>query len=905
MQNEFFDKAAKGADKAISFLVNIKKTHPKIASECALLPYDLARLHNDAKSAFEVLPNRTTIGVFGASQAGKSYLVSNIAAAQGQMKTQWDGLDVDFLSHINPRGADKEATGIVTRFTHKKDSGIKGFPVEIRVLSEVEIVMILVNSFYKDFNFEGPLTKIVNEQFSKESQDEHFRQFDSFKDQDLKDNFTSFDDLVALYDYVSKVASAPLATFKIQDPFWQRLFNKALVLPLEARAQLYSILWGKLEVLTRAFIKIAGELLKLKGAKKVYAKTDVYFSLKNNEIIQYSDNINSVTCLDKIFSNNLREIEVAISQDDNDLAKVQVPLFAAAVLEVLFPLYGETPLEDFDVLDFPGARSRQPYTYFDIKNKEDEIKNDFMPDYLVEVGGQLIRRGKVAYLFERYNSRHEIDVMLFCLNSSAQSEVSSLTTIITDWIYTNIGINAHERTLFGKNPLVGVLTRFDEAFTKNIEAKAKVEGDIGIIATAIERINGTEWLNAWSESDSGKLIPLNQFFFVRRPNLPNSQKIFKMVNDREVAVLDSMQGKIDDFCQQVRSESRFNDLVYGGKIFGDKTLNAVFTPDDGGALYINKFLLERYRDFRDIKNHFVESIKHRAQNILKTLERYASLEAQKAAQEALYKALNIIENLKQCDDIAKFFSDLHLLQELSFSELSENYTKNYSQSLSNADRFAQEAINRYKATLDDMCNGAAFEQLFGILAMSWTKREILAASSLEDGQKRYSFFYDQDKKSFIEDKEVLRKRFYALMQSYTDELYKALIAMHMSDYLVDFLNEDESKGLTIEYLASKQTRKILRTFSDFCTYLRINYKENKGQNGREYFKENFVLDGNLPSLSSEHMRLGEHYRDDYFSVLKELICGINLTCENQYGLSDTENKQLLEILEDLSSILSN
>ena len=44
------------------------------------LKVELCKLVNEATAASEVLPTNISLGVFGASQAGKSYLVSTLAA---------------------------------------------------------------------------------------------------------------------------------------------------------------------------------------------------------------------------------------------------------------------------------------------------------------------------------------------------------------------------------------------------------------------------------------------------------------------------------------------------------------------------------------------------------------------------------------------------------------------------------------------------------------------------------------------------------------------------------------------------------------------------------------------------------------------------------------------------------
>lgn len=62
------------------------------------------------------------VGVFGPSQAGKSYLISALAMdTQGNLITTFEGTQCDFLKEINPEGG-KESTGLVTRFTIDRKS---------------------------------------------------------------------------------------------------------------------------------------------------------------------------------------------------------------------------------------------------------------------------------------------------------------------------------------------------------------------------------------------------------------------------------------------------------------------------------------------------------------------------------------------------------------------------------------------------------------------------------------------------------------------------------------------------------------------------------------------------------------------------------------------------------------
>ena len=96
---------------------------------------------------------RNCVGVFGPSQAGKSYLVSALARRPGQSLTaDFCGDLRDFLREINPAG-DRESTGLVTRFSAIADTNADAqFPVSLRLLTETDIVKILANSFFSDFD---------------------------------------------------------------------------------------------------------------------------------------------------------------------------------------------------------------------------------------------------------------------------------------------------------------------------------------------------------------------------------------------------------------------------------------------------------------------------------------------------------------------------------------------------------------------------------------------------------------------------------------------------------------------------------------------------------------------------------------------------------------------------------
>ena len=106
-------------------------------------------------------------------------------------------------------------------------------------------------------------------------------------------------------------------------------------------------------------------------------------------------------------------------------------------------------LKNSDLLDFPGARSR-------LAIELEDINADIIPDLLL--------RGKVSYLFNKYSDDFNINNLLFCTNDK-QMDVNEIPSLLYNWIVKNVGDNAYERNTALKNvslpPLFVVFTFFN------------------------------------------------------------------------------------------------------------------------------------------------------------------------------------------------------------------------------------------------------------------------------------------------------------------------------------------------------------------------------------------------------------------------------------------------------------
>jgi hypothetical protein len=92
------------------------------------------------------------LGIFGASQCGKSYLTSELV--RGNDKALSVKLNAfghqptgrDYLEEINPAGG-RESTAIVTRFTLRPYRIIQGCSAFVRLITLTDIIKIFMNGF--------------------------------------------------------------------------------------------------------------------------------------------------------------------------------------------------------------------------------------------------------------------------------------------------------------------------------------------------------------------------------------------------------------------------------------------------------------------------------------------------------------------------------------------------------------------------------------------------------------------------------------------------------------------------------------------------------------------------------------------------------------------------------------
>jgi len=404
--------------------------------------HDLLLALKSSKKAFtkmsDTLLNKPAIALFGASQVGKSYLIKNLLSIQGKPfhiennKTQFD-----FLKDINPTGG-AESTGVVTRFTNDINLRFDNFPVKVKLLSAKDIILIVCDAFFLDskkittypssVQFEEILSKLENNTNNGNNQ-AILNEFDML---DCKEYFElHFYKHALLLEVVTKTR------------FFERIGKVISNYQYTEWPAIFAVLWDNNPCLTELFIDLIFFLNKLKYDSIIYLEFDSVLREKY-----------AILDVKRLHELNTNKAEILVKKEDGEELNVNLSYVSALISELIFKvpdqiLEDKPFLKNSDLLDFPGARSRLA---MDVSDMDTDIKH------------QLLLRGKVSYLFNKYSDEYNVNNLLFCANDR-QLEINEISSLLFNWIERNIGQNENERSLTLQNnkidPLFIIFTFFN------------------------------------------------------------------------------------------------------------------------------------------------------------------------------------------------------------------------------------------------------------------------------------------------------------------------------------------------------------------------------------------------------------------------------------------------------------
>ena len=426
------------------------------------------------------------VSVFGPSQQGKSYLVGSLArkGAAPAMIRFGDEMR-DFVQDLNPGGG-KESTGLVTRFTIRSVPGLPGMPVAFRMLSQTDIIKIMANAFMEDFDRDSVAA------LDEVTIDATLTKLRARAKRDPVDNLSE-DDVYDLFEYFERYFRNHPSHAVLRPNIWREMETLAPRLAISDRVELFGLLWNGTPTMTRIATMLVEALAQLDFPDEAFSPL-ASVEPKETSVID-------VSTMESLGQPGGEKVAVATRSGRR--AELTRAILTAIIAELQLQL-ADKPFEFFeytDLLDFPGARPRGVEKAADAE--KEAASNIFL----------LFRRGKVAYLYQRYLAEQELTSMLLCLRDSNQN-VPTVPHMVFDWISSTHGATAEARK--GQDvALFIVYTMFDIEFgIKKGQRDDAVERWSTRLDTTLFSFLGKshDWVKEWTPSR-----PFDNLFWLRNP----------------------------------------------------------------------------------------------------------------------------------------------------------------------------------------------------------------------------------------------------------------------------------------------------------------------------------------------------------------------------------------------------
>jgi hypothetical protein len=410
-----------GIGWADTFLSNENKVETK---------YDVKKYRRTLKKIKAVVDKKPVIALFGASQVGKSYMANNllynkdnklmIYNHQGKIDANniYDKQELDFLVYLNPEGGGKEATAVVTRFTSDRESDSNKLPVKVKLFDVKDIVNILCDTYGSEFKEENVLA-------NKEKIIEHIKVIKTFIIQTPQE-ILSDDDIYEVKEYLERYWDKQgyfLESLK-EAGFWDFLADNIKYIPQDKWGKVLEILWNKHIEITDVFETILTSLSKLKFSKVAHISFEAIVRTSSKSIV-------NVATLLQDFYNDSTFFQIQL--EDGQITQIAAGKLCLLAIEITLSVSNGTIenrnfIENVDIIDFPGARSR-----FELSElSQENIAN-------------MLLRGKVSYLFNSYSTNYQTNTLAYCVKT-VKTDVPQMPSLIENWINYNLGSTLEKRT---------------------------------------------------------------------------------------------------------------------------------------------------------------------------------------------------------------------------------------------------------------------------------------------------------------------------------------------------------------------------------------------------------------------------------------------------------------------------
>ena len=444
------------------------------------------------------------LGLFGPSQAGKSFLVGALLSHElGTLKVRARSGEHDFLREINPaKGV--ESTGVVTRFsTGAAPAPLVKHDFECRLLSLEGVLESLATGFLVECT--SPATS--GERIDRALEGARQQAGPAASPVYLE----AWD---AVWHDIGK---------KYQDrhPYLNELRRHAAfaggawkkdVKTVQGWLLIYSLLWGgpgyapDLDALFRALVG---------GLDGVGHAPRVEVQLEHVRASSTGVSVIDAACLNSL--GTAKSVVSVFAPDAGRDVAIEPGVLSALIAEVRLPLLPKpgSLLERADILDFPGGRALKGINGFG----QAELSTGRLENAI-----EVYKRGKLTFLFEQYALDREITVLCLCSPGPTKPEAVQLQSQVESWLKIRHGAPVPSSPAEIERPsLFLALTKFDMSLGALRSDNAKDRWDSRVQEACIDfwARSQNSWLYHWG----GKGRPFTNAFWIRNPYADQMQSL--------------------------------------------------------------------------------------------------------------------------------------------------------------------------------------------------------------------------------------------------------------------------------------------------------------------------------------------------------------------------------------------
>jgi hypothetical protein len=455
---------------------NAERTRQDLLPVSVSDEFELTRLRRLASNLYSSAKVPVAAAVYGPSQVGKSLFVGRVLVASSDDfsplgRDEQNGppayfQHLSFDTDLNPQSGSNEATALVTRFTTKDRIAANmspEYPVMVRALTRAQWLRVLARGFHVE-------CATPDRNWSQDQLEEMFAECASrYSSTDVDRRWRL--DLIDAYAYMR---ICDRRGFQSKESVLNGLLNRYPLTEDGYIAVAANLFWDNWGSLTTLFIRINNFLTSIATEDHDPAIlthwAGVRFLLDSQRAKAHVRKHSR--CFKNVEWPDIRLVEkngwhVLEYNEGRGGGNEQLETIQAAMLEMVMPVLPHRlnenwrrVIESIDILDIPGMRAGRQGAEQGKRQTADVIEEQM----------EIVKRGKVAYLFERYTEEMLIQTLLLLARGGNLEVTAQMKYHIDIWGRARYGDEVWPKKVREKLPALFLgITGIDEEFRNRDE----------------------------------------------------------------------------------------------------------------------------------------------------------------------------------------------------------------------------------------------------------------------------------------------------------------------------------------------------------------------------------------------------------------------------------------------------